>query len=381
MALSTMAGETGPEPPLYVPAAELAAFGARLMAAGGCSTAEARRVADRLVVANLTGHDSHGVARIPRYVGMIADGRVVPGRSVEIVSDGGTFVLLEAGAGFGQTVGEQAVAIGCERAHAHGTAVVGLRNAGHLGRIGDWAEMAAAEGLASIHLVNVRGRSIVAPFGTADRRMSTSPFCAGVPLTDQPPIILDFATSLVAEGKAMVAAAGGPALPPDALVAADGSPTNDPLWLYGPSVDDPAPDPALGEGALAVFGRHKGSGLNFMIELLAGALTGSGVNRTLKDADVKPFANGMLSIYLDPERFVGRAAFEAEVLDYAAYVRSARPAPGHDAVLLPGDKERKLRAERERTGIPLAPGTWRGLVELGERLGVDPAGIEPTRTG
>ncbi|MEZ5863673.1 MAG: malate/lactate/ureidoglycolate dehydrogenase [Geminicoccaceae bacterium] len=368
---------TPSEQPLLIPAAGVADFGARLLAAGGCAADEARRVADRLIMANLTGHDSHGVARIPRYVGMIETGLVVPGQHVTVVNDGGSFVLLEGNAGFGQTLGEEAVAIGCERARDAGVAVVGLRNSGHLGRIGDWAEEAAAAGFISIHLVNARGRSIVAPFGTPDRRMSTSPFCIGVPWTNQPPLILDFATSTVAEGKVMVAAAGGPKLPEGALVSAEGLPTTDPAALYGPSVDSAAPDPALGDGAITVFGGHKGSGLNFMIEMLAGALTGGGVNRTLKEEDVKPFANGMLSIYLDPERFAGRAAFEAQVRDYAAYVRSARPAPGHKAVLLPGDKERGLKAERERDGLPLAAGTWRGLVELGERLGVDPGDLRP----
>ncbi len=364
--------------PVLLPAGPLAAYGARLLEAAGCSAAEGRRVADRLVMANLTGHDSHGVARLPRYVGQVEGGLVVPDRQVTTLSDGGAFALLDGGAGFGQTVGEQAVELGCARARTHGVAVIGLANAGHLGRIGDWAELAAAHGLASIHLVNVRGRSIVAPFGTADRRMSTSPFCAGVPVTGEPPIILDFATSFVAEGKAMVAAAGGPPLPEGALVAADGSPTTDPEALYGPSVARADPDPSMGPGALNVFGGHKGSGLNLMIELLAGALTGSGVNRTLKHDDTRPFANGMLSIYLDPDRFAGTAAFEAQVEDYADYVRSARPLPGHTAVLLPGDKERQRRAERERDGIPLARGTWQGLVALGERLGVDLGDLQPT---
>lgn len=369
--------DAAPDASLLLPVAPLAAYGARLMQAGGCAPEEARRVADRLVMANLTGHDSHGVARIPRYVAMIGQGLVKPGQHVATVTDNGSSVLLDGGAGFGQTVGEEAVELGCARAREHGVAVVGLGNAGHLGRIGDWAELACAHGLASIHLVNVRGRSIVAPFGTADRRMSTSPFCAGAPITGEPPIILDFATSFVAEGKVMVAAAGGPALPAGALVSAEGQPTTDPLALYGPTVASAAPDPALGSGALNVFGGHKGSGLNFMIEILAGALTGSGVNRTLNDDDTRPFANGMLSIYLDPDRFAGRAAFEAQAKDYAAYVRSARPLPGHDAVLLPGDKERQRKAERERTGIPLAHGTWRGLVELGEQLGVDRQGLAP----
>lgn len=350
--------------------APLTTFCAKIFVRAGVGEDEAERLAHRLMAANLTGHDSHGVGRVPRYVRMMGEGLVVPGRSVSIVSDGGAHVMLDGNKGFGQTIGEQAVAEGVARAGRHGIAIVGLANAGHLGRIGDWAEDAAADGFISIHFVNVRGRSLAAPYGGIDRRMATSPFCVGVPLTGEAPIVLDFATSLVAEGKALVAATGGAPLPEGALIDSEGRPSTDPYQLYGETVGDEVPHASMGPGAMAVFGGHKGSGLNFMIEILAGALTGSGVNRTLADAEEKPFVNGMLSIYIDPEKFAGRDAFEAETRAYADYVRSARPAVGHEAVLLPGDSELTRRAQREREGVPMSAGAWDRLVAIAAELGI-----------
>jgi len=355
---------------ILIPADVLAAFGGHILAAAGCSDDEGRRIADRLVAANLTGHDSHGISRIPRYVQHMGIGLVFPGRSVTTVRDDGNTLVLDGDSGFGQIVGEAAVALGCERAHAHGTAVVTLRNSGHLGRIGDWAEDAAARGLISIHMVSVRGRSLAAPFGGIDRRLATSPFCAGVPLSDDDPLVLDFATSRIAEGKALVGAVTGAARPAGSFVDAEGRPSADPADLYGATTSDPVPNASAGRGALAAFGDHKGSGLSIMIEVLAGALSGAGVSMTLADRMEAPFRNAMLSIYLDPDRFAGRAYVESEVRAWIAYVKSARPAAGHDDVLVPGEKERRLRAKRLRDGVPLADGIWRRLVDVAAQSGV-----------
>ena len=110
-------------------------------------------------------------------------------------------------------------------------AAVSLRNAGHLGRVGDWAEMAAEAGLISIHFVNASGSILVAPYGGTERRLSTAPYCVGIPRPDHSPVILDFATSVVAEGKVLVASQGGKALPQDALIGPDGRMSTDPLYL------------------------------------------------------------------------------------------------------------------------------------------------------
>ena len=248
----------------------------RIFATMGCSDEEAAGVAWRLVNANLTGHDSHGVIRVPRYAQWMEAGTLVADQRIRVLSETAVLAVVDGCHGFGQTIGPQAVQLGVEKSRHGGVAMVALRNAGHLGRIGDWAEMAADAGLMSIHMVNVAGSRLVAPFGAIDRRMSTDPVAIGVPLDGAPHLILDFATSVVAEGKALVAARGGKPLPPGALVDGDGSLTSDPLVLYGDSAAEGRYRPSEGPGALRAMGEHKGSGLAFMCEILAGALTGSG---------------------------------------------------------------------------------------------------------
>lgn len=320
---------------IVITAPQLADFCAAILVGAGAAKEEARCVATHLVRANLTGHDSHGVSKLPRYIDMMAEGELRPGQSVTVREKSAAHLLLDGNAGFGQTIGEQAVDMGCAQAAENGACVAVLGNSGHLGRIGGWAERAAAAGLASIHMVSIRGRSLVAPFGAIDRRQSTSPFCIGVPTGDRP-LILDFATSTVAEGKALVAAQGGKPLPEDALVSGDGDLTSDPAQLYGDTLATPSPDPSAGPGALTAFGRHKGSGLGILIEVLAGGLSGTGANRTFLDETEHPFRNAMLSIYIDPARFAGRDYLAEQALAYGEYVRSARPARGADKVRMPG---------------------------------------------
>jgi hydroxycarboxylate dehydrogenase B len=162
--------------PALVGAAALESFVRDIFLAAGCDVAEAGRIATHLVDANLAGHDSHGVARVPRYVEALEVGHVVKGQTAEVVTDGGSFAVLDGKFGFGQTVAPQAVALGIERACANGLCVTALRNAGHIGRVGAYTEQAIAAGLISIHFVNVAGSVLVAPFGGVERRFSTAPF-------------------------------------------------------------------------------------------------------------------------------------------------------------------------------------------------------------
>ena len=141
-----------------------------IVAAGGSEAREAKLVSSNLVLANLMGHDSHGVGMIPRYVDALGEGGLKPNRHPSVTLDSGTMLALDGQMGYGQAVGVEAMDLGIERARKHGVCVMGLGRAHHLGRIGHWAEQAVAQGLVSIHFVNVISRAIVAPWGGSDAR-------------------------------------------------------------------------------------------------------------------------------------------------------------------------------------------------------------------
>jgi uncharacterized oxidoreductase len=338
----------------------------------GCPSDEAARIALYLSKANLAGHDSHGVIRVPRYVEYLASGLVYAGRHVRPVLDTPGLAILDGQMGFGQTIGPEACQMGIDRARSQGAAVIGLKNTGHLGRIGDFAEMSIEADIVSIHFVNAFNSLLVAPFGSRSRRFSTNPIAIGVPTGDDRPFVLDFATAMVAEGKVLVAHQGGKPVPDNALVDEDGHLTGDPLALYGTGPEGAFADPRRGKGALRTFGEHKGSGLALACELLGGALTGSGSNA----APEGTFHNGMLSIYLDPRRFDLETDFAAEARAFVEGIRGAEPIDRAEGVLVPGDKERKTAAERREGGIPLSDETWAAILAAARRSGVTDAEID-----
>jgi len=339
-------------------AARLARAIEAIVAAGGSEPREAQLVAENLVTANLTGHDSHGVGMIPRYVESLKEGGLRPNRHPQLKLDGGALVALDGQAGYGQVIGLEATAIAIERAKAHGVCVMALANSHHLCRIGQWAEQAVAEGLVSISFVNVISRSIVAPFGGSDARFGTNPCTVGVPLAGQPPFILDMATSGVAQGKVRVAHNKGEQLPPGLLLDDKGNPTVDARF----GVIEPF-------GALTTFGLHKGYGLAVVCELLGGALSGGGTWHTA-DRSKKRVLNGMLSILIDPQRLGTADAFEREARAFIDWVKQSPPAPGADRVRIAGDPERETRAHRARDGIAVDDTTWQEIRAAGAKLGV-----------
>jgi uncharacterized oxidoreductase len=336
----------------------------------GCSPEEAGRVGRYLVAANLTGHDSHGVVRVPRYVQMKNDGLIVADQKVEVLVETPVLAVVDACYGFGQTAAPQAVQIGIDKCRRMGLSAVGLRNAGHIGRVGDWAEMAAEAGLVSVHFVNAAGSNLVAPFGGVERRFSTAPYCVGVPRPGHAPLILDFATSVVAEGKVLVASRGGKKIPDNALIAPDGGTSGDPHVLYGDYTPTGPRDYRKGPGAIRAFGEHKGSGLAFMCEILGGALTGTGA--TLEG---RRFANGMFSFYVDPGIVDPAGFLPAEVTRYVGYVKSAKPIPGAE-ILVPGEQEERMRRKRLAEGVPLADDIWQSIVDCARALGLDERRIQ-----
>jgi hydroxycarboxylate dehydrogenase B len=337
---------------------------AAVVRAGGSDAREAKLVAANLVTANLTGHDSHGVGMIPRYVDSLLEGGLVVNQHPKIVFDGGAMISLDGQAGYGQVIGLEAMEIGIARAKQHGMCVMGLARAHHLCRIGQWAEQAVAAGLISLHFTNVISRSIVAPFGGADARFGTNPVTIGIPIPNEPPFILDMATSAVAQGKIRVAHNKREQVSQEWLIDDLGFPTTDPK--YG--VIEPF-------GALRTFGLHKGYGLAVVCELLGGALTGGGTWHS-EDRSKKRVWNGMLSILIDPIRMGTADAFGAETTAFLESLRKSPVAPGFDKVRIAGEPERETRAKRERDGISIDENTWEEIIAAGAKLKVERATLQ-----
>ncbi|REJ89625.1 MAG: Ldh family oxidoreductase [Planctomycetota bacterium] len=326
----------------------LKAMTGRIFSAIGCADAEARCIADHLVEANLAGHDSHGVIRVTPYLEWFRAKKVFAGRTLEVVCETDTLTVADGGLGFGQWIGKQAVDIGISKCRTQGCAIFALRNSGHLGRIGHWAEMAAEAGLVSLHFVNTSGLGMhVVPAGGKDRRLSVNPVTAGVPIEGARPVILDIAAAATAEGKLKVARNQGIPVPDGWIVDVDGNPTNDPNVFYGPP-----------QGAILPLGGHKGYGLGLVADLLAGALSGGGCSDEGKDR----LEQSMFSVYVDPLRLQSADAFFGEVRRYVDFVKSSRPLVPGGEVLVPGEVEDRARAARG-TGLELDEATWGQLVE------------------
>ena len=308
--------------------------------------AEAKAVADHLVDANLMGHDSHGVQLIGRYVDHIQKGLCKPGTRVSCVNDAGAILQFDGGRGFGIVVGREAMQAAMARCKTTGVVLMTLRHAHHIGRVGAYAEMALAEGLVSIHFVNVVDHQpMVAPFTGRDARFGTNPICIGIPGTARTaPFLLDMATSAVALGKVAVARQAGTSVPDNAVIDAAGQPTTDPAKYFGPP-----------QGALLPFGLHKGYGLMLACEMLAGALSGNGTIQP-ETPRLGGIVNNMFSFVVDPARLGDGAKIHHEFDELIAYLKDAPTMTG-EAVVIAGEPEAKTRDIRIRLGIPLPPGT------------------------
>ena len=292
-----------------VAASKLTELVTAIMHGAGCGEGEAATIARRLVDSNLVGHDSHGVLRVATYLGWIKDGTLRPNTAPTLVFDSETIAIVDGNRSFGQVTGEFATKLGIAKASTKGIAMIGLRNCGHLGRVGDWADMAAAAGQVSLHFLNTSGAQRVAPYGGSDRRLSTNPITIGVPVAGGDPVVLDVTTSMVAEGKLMVALNKGERVPEGWIIDKHGAPTTNPKDFYD-------------GGALLTVGAHKGSGLSMVTDLLAGAVsTGKS-----SDADDPVLRNNMLSIYIAPAVYDSDGVVAREARRFVDFVKASTPA-------------------------------------------------------
>lgn len=329
----------------------------------GSDEAETAEVADHLIRANLAGHDSHGVGMLPRYVALFQDKLLVPNQALETVVDFGALLVFDARRGFGQRMAAEAVRRAIARAREVGACVLGLRNSAHIGRVGTYGEQAAAAGMAFIGYVNVADHhDIAAPFGAGEARLGTNPFVTAVPGPNDEPVVLDMATTTIAAGKARVARNKGVAVPPDSLIDAEGRPTTDPRGF----IDDHT-------GALLTFGKHKGSGLAVMCEIMAGAVAGG---KRAEEPCQGGILNSMFAVVTDLARLNDPGAVAEGVAATAAHIKSSRLAPGFDAILLPGEPERRMARERMAGGIPVDDVTWAQIREAAGKLGITEGELE-----
>jgi uncharacterized oxidoreductase len=345
-----------------IDAIALSGIVAAVMQSAGSRPDEAATIARRLVDSNLAGHESHGVIRVAKYLEWVRQGWLRPNQQPSVVAESDGYAIVDGNRGFGQVVGEFAMRLGIAKAARTGIALVGLRNCGHLGRVGDWAEMAAQDGQVSLHFLNTSGAQRVAPFGGTDRRLSTNPISIGVPIEGKPPVILDITTSMVAEGKLMVAMNKGEHVPEGWIVDAHGAPTCDPAAFYA-------------GGALRTIAGHKGSGLAIVTDLLAGAIS---TGRS-SDPDDPVLRNNMLSIFIAPTLYDPEGSVLREARRLVDWVKASPPADPAQPVLVPGEIERSTRAERLAQGVPLDARTCEDLLDAARAAGVPAAMLAPLR--
>lgn len=312
----------------------------------------AEMVAHGLVEANLTGHDSHGLVRMPAYAESVREGKVHPDARASVTRRHGATACVSAHRGWGQPAAWLAADTAAEIAGEHGVGAVVLQESPHVGRLGDYAERIAAAGQLAMAVTNAWVN--VAPFGGRDRRLGTNPIAFGIPRSgDQPPIISDFATSVVAEGKLKVARAHGRAVAPGTIVDQAGHPTEDPEDFYS-------------GGALLPAQGYKGYGLAVAIEALGGALSGMGPAMLPDYGD----GNGMFVLALQVDAFVSFERFVQQIDQMADALLSAPSAPDAQEILLPGQLERRTREQRMREGVVIPGETWETVQELAQELEV-----------
>jgi uncharacterized oxidoreductase len=337
-------------------AEELKQVSVSVFQAAGATPDEARIVSEALVNANLAGHDSHGVMRIPEYVRWMEQNLVTIGAHIRIVHEAEAFAIVDGGWGFGQVIGREAMELAIRKCRQAGVGTVALSQCCHIGRIGDYPTMAANNGLAAVMFVNTHGGGkLVAPWGGRERRLSANPISIAIPRKNAEPIVVDISTSAIAEGKVRGMFNRQESVPAGNIMDAAGMPTTDAAKFYGP--------PA---GALYPFGGHKGFALGLVTDILAGALSGGGCSRP----EATRIGNTFLAFVVDIDRLRGGDPFYTEVEHLIDYVKSSALAPGFDKIMIPGEPEVLEQQRRSQDGISIDAETWRQIAETANKYGV-----------
>lgn len=321
-------------------ASDLRAFCVRALERAGARSADSAVIADGLIEADLRGVHSHGALRVGIYVDRLRAGSINPGAELRILRDSGAVVVADAQAGPGIAMAVRAMDLAIARSQAHGIAAVSLRNANHCGMLAYYAMRALSVGAVGVAASN--GDSLVAPWGARAKFLGTNPLAVAVPAKEEPPVVLDMATSVVAHGRIKGAADRGEAIPPDWAVDAAGRPTTDPLQALA--------------GALLPFGGFKGSGISILIDLLAGLLPGGHSAPEIVPLYQRlgePQGIGQMFAALHIDAFDSLQAFTMRVDQTVRKIRALPLAAGAPRVILPGELEHLCAQEHRARGIPL----------------------------
>ena len=326
-----------------------------ILAGAGGRADYAETVAEHLVAANLAGHDSHGVLRTPHYVAAIDAGTLDPRAEPEIVSQTASMAQICGNWTFGQVIAKQATELAIDMAQAQGIGLVSMYHEGHTGRLGTYVEMGAEAGMASMIWDGCIGgpRSVVVPLNGTGRKIGANPIAMGLPSGSHGALVLDFATSMSAAGKVMVAVAKDELLPDEWIVDADWQPTRDPNQLKAGGALRPMGSPSVG---------HKGYALGFMVGLFS-------LMASLPSPAQPPLEDrwGTVILMLDIARFGSPDAFRQQV---DAVIDFVKRDPLQGEVLVPGETEARTRRDRQANGIPLPEATWAELQECAQRFGI-----------
>jgi LDH2 family malate/lactate/ureidoglycolate dehydrogenase/isocitrate/isopropylmalate dehydrogenase len=353
------------EAPVRVRADVLAEWTAGVLEAEGVRPQHARDVVRVLGYADLSGIDSHGVARLPAYVRALRSGVIATDGEPTVVPGDGAVALVEGHGLFGHPVTTVALAEATDRARAHGVGWVNVRGSSHHGASGAYAYEAAGKGL--VALVATNTGPVVAPTGAGRPFLGTNPLALGMPVAGEEPLVFDMATSAVAAGKFEIALRAGRPVPLGWGVDAEGRPTTDPGAVFP------------GKGALLPLGSdrerssHKGYGLGLLVELLTGVLahgpTGPEVgNLTFRAGSGRPGVSHLV-VVLDPARLGDPSAIGGGAAGLLARLRALAPVDPALPVRTPGQRAAAERALRRERGIPLDAETHRALQALAAELG------------
>lgn len=337
-------------------------FAIKIFESCGAPSGEAAIVADHLVTANLMGCDSHGLIRVPQYVEGIISGDICPGAPMTLVKEQANTARLDCGGNFGQVGGVRAMEIAIDKASRSNVSMVVARHCYHAGRLGAYTEMSARRGFISIAVcTSGRGGHFVLPWGGREGRLATNPISFAFPVGDEDPIVADFSTSEVPEGVLRLYRNRGALLPEKWVVDAAGNPSNNPNDFYDTPSDTP-------KGAILPFGGRKGYrgyALALLVEVLGGTLGGGGI---LEDR----LGNGLGFLVINESAFLSESEYVALIREVRDYMKSSAPAPGFDAVLLPGETEFRNKRKRLAEGIPIDDKTWEDISSAAARVGVEP---------